>query len=131
MTGIVIVAHTPLGGALMDCAQHVLGALSGVSVHDVMPDDMPDDIAPEVLAAIMHADTGDGVLVLTDLVGATPANIAKRAVADAQSQGISCCVVAGLNTPMLLRAVTNRDLPLAAMREKALAGGVQGCLRVD
>ena len=131
MTGLVIVAHTPLGGALLDCAAHVLGNVSGVTVHDILPDDMPDDLAPRVLADILRADQGEGVLVLTDLVGATPANIAKRAVTDAQSQGVSCCVVAGLNTSMLLRAVTNRNLPLAAMREKALAGGMQGCLRVD
>ena len=58
----------------------------------------------------------------TDLIGATPANIAKRAVADAQAQGIQCCVLAGLNTPMLLRALTYRNLPLAETREKALAG---------
>lgn len=131
MTGIVIVVHTPLGGALLDCASHVLGKLDGIVVHDVQPDDMPDDIAPRVLADILRADQGDGVLVLTDLVGATPANIAKRAVADARSQGVSCCVVAGLNTPMLLRAATNRNLSLADIREKALAGGMQGCLRVD
>jgi len=131
MTGIVIVVHTPLGGALLNCASHVLGKVDGIAVHDILPDDMPDDVAPRVLADILRADRGDGVLVLTDLVGATPANIAKRAVADAQSQGVSCCVVAGLNTPMLLRAVTNRDLSLSDIREKALAGGMQGCLRVD
>lgn len=131
MTGIVIVVHTPLGGALLNCASHVLGKVDGIAVHDILPDDMPDDIAPLVLADILRADRGDGVLVLTDLVGATPANIAKRAVADAQSQGVSCCVVAGLNTPMLLRAVTNRNLSLSDIREKALAGGMQGCLRVD
>lgn len=131
MTGIVIVVHTPLGGALLNCAAHVLGTVDGVAVHDILPDDKPDDLAPRVLADILHADRGEGVLVLTDLIGATPANIAKRAVADAQSQGVSCCVVAGLNTPMLLRAVTNRDLSLADIREKALAGGMQGCLRVD
>ena len=131
MTGIVIVVHTPLGGALLNCASHVLGKLDDIAVHDVQPDDMPDDVAPLVLADILRADHGDGVLVLTDLVGATPANIAKRAVADAQSQGVSCCVVAGLNTPMLLRAATNRNLSLADIREKALAGGMQGCLRVD
>jgi len=92
---------------------------------------MPEDIAPLVLADILRADRGAGVLVLTDLVGATPANIAKRAVEQARAEGVSCSLVAGVNTPMLLRAVTNRDLSLSDIREKALAGGVQGCLRVD
>lgn len=131
MSGIVIVVHTPMGGALLNCATHVLGEVKGIAVHDVLPDDMPEDAAPLVLADILRADRGAGVLVLTDLVGATPANIAKRAVADARAMGVSCSLVAGVNTPMLLRAVTNRDLSLSDICEKALAGGVQGCLRVD
>ncbi|MDQ2138320.1 PTS sugar transporter subunit IIA [Alcaligenaceae bacterium A4P071] len=131
MIGIVIVVHTPLGGALLNCASHVLGQVEDVSVHDILPDDKPDDLAPQVLRDILEADHGEGVLVLTDLVGATPANIAKRAVAEAQASGVPCCVVAGLNTPMLLRALTYRDQPLSEMREKALSGGMQGVLRVD
>jgi len=131
MIGIVIVVHTPLGGALLNCASHVLGQVEDVSVHDILPDDKPDALAPQVLRDILQADHGDGVLVLTDLVGATPANIAKRAVAEAQASGVPCCVVAGLNTPMLLRALTYRDQPLSEMREKALSGGMQGVLRVD
>ena len=51
-------------------------------------------------------------------------------MADAQAQGIQCCVLAGLNTPMLLRALTYRNLPLAETREKRWRG-VQGVLRVD
>ncbi len=70
-------------------------------------------------------------LLKRQLRDATPANIAKRAVAQAQTEGLTCCVLAGLNTPMLLRALTYRGLSLAETREKALAGGVQGCLRVD
>jgi PTS system mannose-specific IIA component len=131
MTGIVIVVHAPLGGALLDCVSHVLGPIQDVVVHDVEADDMPDDVTPQVLRDILRADRGAGVLVMTDLVGATPANIAKRAVADAQAQGVPCCVVAGLNTPMLLRALTYRGCNLAQTREKALAGGVEGVLRVD
>lgn len=131
-TGIVIVVHAPLGIAMRECASHVMGNLDGMlAVHDIQPEDRPDDLAPVVLRDILEQEHGGGVLVLTDLIGATPANIAKRAVADAQTQGIPCCVLAGLNTPMLLRALTYRHLPLAGTREKALAGGVQGVLRVD
>ncbi|CPK24210.1 PTS system IIa component [Bordetella pertussis] len=132
MTGIVIVVHAPLGSAMRESVAHVLGdATEALAVHDIHPEDLPDDAAPRVLADILRVDQGQGVLVLTDLIGSTPANIAKRAVADAQAQGIQCCVLAGLNTPMLLRALTYRNLSLAETREKALAGGVQGCLRVD
>ncbi|AZY48802.1 PTS sugar transporter subunit IIA [Bordetella avium] len=132
MTGIVIVVHAPLGTAMRESVRHVLGDITDVlAVHDIEPEDLPDDLAPQVLQDILRVSKGQGVLVLTDLIGATPANIAKRAVADAQSQGLQCCVLAGLNTPMLLRALTYRNLSLAETREKALAGGVQGCLRVD
>lgn len=131
-TGIVIVVHAPLGAALKNCASHVLGDIEGlVAVHDIQADDMPDNLAPLVLRDILRSDQGAGVLVLTDLIGATPANIAKRAVADAQAQGIQCCVLAGINTPMLLRALSYCQLPLAKMCEKAQEGGVEGVLRVD
>jgi len=132
MTGIVIVVHAPLGEAMREFAIHVLGEAGGqMSVHDIQPDDMPEDQVPALLRDIRAADEGQGVLVLTDLIGATPANIAKLAVAEAQALGTQCCVVAGLNTSMLLRALTSRDQGLAQARAKALAGGVQGCLQVD
>lgn len=132
MTGIVVVVHAPLGEAMREFAIHVLGeAGSKMAVHDIQADDMPEDMAPIVMRDIRAADTGQGVLVLTDLIGATPANIAKRAVSEAQALGTQCCVVAGLNTSMLLRALTTRDQGLAETRSKALAGGVQGCLQVD
>ena len=99
-----------------------MGNLDGMlAIHDIQPEDLPDDLAPAVLG---HPGPGAGrrrVLVLTDLIGATPANIAKRAVADAQAQGIQCCVLAGL-TPMLLRALTYCNLPLAETREKRWPG---------
>ena len=120
-TGIVIVVHAPLGAAMRDCASHVMGNLDGMlAIHDIQPEDLPDDLAPAVLKDILDQELGGGVLVLTDLISATPANIAKRAVADAQAQGIQCCVLAGLNTPML-RADLSQS---AAGRDarKALAG---------
>ena len=131
MTGIVIVVHHPLGAALLDCAAHVMGQVAEVAVHDIRADDMPDACTPRVVDDILRLGQDGGVLVLTDLVGATPANIAKRAVLEAQAQGVQCAVLAGLNTAMLLRALTYRNLPLSETREKALAGGVQGVLRVD
>ncbi|AUL46825.1 PTS mannose transporter subunit IIA [Bordetella trematum] len=132
MTGIVIVVHAPLGSAMRESVRHVLGEATDVlAVHDIEPQDMPDDLAPVVLKDVLRVDRGQGVLVLTDLIGATPANIAKRAVADARALGVQCCLLAGLNTPMLMRALTYRNMSLAEAREKALAGGVQGCLRVD
>lgn len=133
MTGIVIVVHSPLGEAMHEMARHVLGdsVADSLAVHDIEPDDKPEDQVPAVLRDIERVERGNGVLVLTDLIGATPANIARRAVTQAHEEGLNCCLLAGLNTPMLLRALTYRNLSLAETREKALAGGVQGCLQVD
>ena len=132
MTGIVLVVHAPLGDAMREFAVHVLGdAGNEMAIHDVQADDMPEAVAPNVVRDIRAADTGNGVLVLTDLVGATPANIAKLAVNEAQALGTRCCVVAGLNTSMLLRALTSRSEGLDEVKAKALMGGVQGCLQVD
>ena len=79
MTTGVIVVHAPLGAAMRDCASHVMGNLDGMlAIHDIQPEDLPDDLAPAVLKDILDQELGGGVLVLTDLIGATPANIAKR-----------------------------------------------------
>src|SRR5690606_9045464 len=66
MTGIVVVAHAPLGEAMREFAMHVLGESGNLmAVHDVQPDDMPEDVVPAVLHDIRAADRGKGVLVLT------------------------------------------------------------------
>src|SRR5690606_14858333 len=63
MTGIVIVVHAPLGDAMREFAEHVLGEAAGqMAVHDIQPDETPDDRAPAVLRDILAADSGAGVL---------------------------------------------------------------------
>jgi PTS system ascorbate-specific IIA component len=134
MTGILLVTHRPLGSALIQGVQHFAASVKEVMAHDIGAQDMPDRKIPAVLADIFQcgqaAGKSAGVLVLTDLVGATPANIAKRAVLAAQAQGIPCAILAGLNIPMLLRALAYRHLSLFETREKALEGGTQGVLYV-
>lgn len=109
MTGIVIVVHAPLGTAMRESVRHVLGDTTDVlAVHDILPEDLPDDLVPQVLQDILRVNKGQGVLVLTDLIGATPANIAKRAVADAQASGVQCCVLAG---PEYAHVAARPDIP--------------------
>ena len=71
-------------------------------------------------------DGGDGVLVLTDIYGATPCNIAMRLLEKGRVEGLS-----GVNLPMLIRALTYRNEPLAAAVEKALSGGVEGVVHMN
>jgi PTS system ascorbate-specific IIA component len=94
-------------------------------VFDVLPDS--DTAANVALARTMlrEIDTGSGVLVLTDAFGASPGNTAAQLAEPGR-----VAVIAGVNLPMLLRALCYRDGALAEAAEKALAGGTQGVMQV-
>lgn len=122
MIGILIVSHGAFGEALIHCASHVLGKRPlrvrqvGVTVHDD-----PDLIFPVAQDLIRQLDEGQGVLVLTDMVGATPSNIASRLrIADKVE------VLSGASLPMLVRALTYRNENLATVVAKAISGGHDG-----
>jgi mannose PTS system EIIA component len=126
MIGILIVSHGAFGESLIHSASHVLGKRPlylrqlGVTVHDD-----PDSILPVAEDLIRFLDQGAGVLVLTDIYGATPSNIACRLLRPGRVEGL-----AGVNLPMLIRAITYRDEPLLTMRDKALEGAAEGVLRM-
>lgn len=127
MVGILIVAHGAFGEALLHGASHVLGRRPlhvrqlGVTVHDD-----PEAILPQALELTRQLDRGDGVLVLTDILGATPSNIATRLLRPGRIEGVS-----GASLPMLIRALTYRDESLDAVVEKALSGGRAGVARLN
>ena len=126
MVGILIVAHGAFGEALIHCASHVLGKRPlrvrqvGITVHDD-----PDAILPQAQELVRQLDEGDGVLVLTDMLGATPSNIAARLAVPGKVE-----IVAGVNLPMLVRALTYRAQPLATVVAKAISGGCEGVLHL-
>lgn len=127
MVGILIVAHGTFGEALIHCASHVLGkrplavAQLGVTVHD-----NPDALLPHAQALVAGLDKGEGVLVLTDILGATPANLATRLLKPGRVEGL-----AGVSLPMLIRALTYRNEPLATVVVKASSGGIEGVARLS
>jgi PTS system ascorbate-specific IIA component len=126
MIGILIVAHGAFGEALIHSASHVLGKRPlrvrqvGITVHDD-----PEAILPQARDLVRQLDEGDGVLVLTDIYGATPGNIALRLLKPGAVEGIS-----GVNLPMLIRALTYREQGLASAVEKALSGGTEGVVHM-
>jgi PTS system ascorbate-specific IIA component len=126
MVGILIVSHGAFGESLIHCASHVLGRRPlyvrqlGVTVHDD-----PEEILPVAEDLIRFLDQGKGVLVLTDIYGATPANIATRLLVPGRVEGI-----AGVNLPMLIRALTYRAETLETVLAKALSGGTEGVTRM-
>ena len=126
MVGILLVSHGAFGESLIHCASHVLGKRPlylrqvGVTVHDD-----PDAIIPVVEDLIRFLDQGAGVVVMTDIFGATPSNIAMRVLQPGKVEGI-----AGVNLPMLIRALTYRDEGLDVVIQKALSGGSEGVMRM-
>ena len=126
MIGILIVSHGAFGESLIHSASHVLGKRPlflrqvGVTVHDD-----PEAILPVAEDLIRFLDQGQGVLVLTDIYGATPSNIAAKVLKPGRVEGI-----AGVNLPMLIRALTYREEPLEAVLEKALTGATEGVRRM-
>lgn len=127
MVGILIVAHGTLGESLIHCASHVLGQRpSHIAGIGVTVQDDPDAMLPRAREALKQLDQGDGVLILADICGATPCNLARRLA----SPGKAECV-AGVNLPMLVRALTYRNEALATVVEKALSGGREGVMTMD
>ena len=124
MIGILIIAHGNLGDSLIHCASHVMGerpgqlARIGVEMHDD-----PVQLFPQAAELVRELDSGDGVLVLSDMYGATPCNLACRLMQSGRVEG-----VAGVNLPMLVRALTYRNEPLEVLVEKAVAGGCGGVI---
>jgi PTS system ascorbate-specific IIA component len=124
MIGILIVAHGALGESLIQCATHVMGSRPvlleqfGIDMHDD-----PATLLPVMQKVVRDLDEGDGVLILSDIYGATPCNIVSKLVKQNSVEGI-----AGVNLPMLVRALTYRNGDLTKLAEKALSGGQEGVI---
>ncbi len=124
-TGILIIAHAPLASALRECVLHVYPeTASGVLALDVLPND-PPDISRQAAVDLLEQLSAPNVLVLTDVFGATPCNVAQKVV-----DGVRAKLVAGVNLPMLLRTVNYRHEPLDVLVARALSGGAQCIMQV-
>lgn len=121
MVGILLITHNSLGESLIDCARHVTGrAPAGVASVGITPDEDLTHAFSRAIQAVAQLDRGDGVLVLTDVYGATPANIAKSLLMPGRVEGI-----AGVNLPMLVRALSHRNEPLASVAARALSAAIE------
>lgn len=125
MTGIVLVAHAPVASAMLSFVVHVLGQTPDhVVAIDILPDADLQQSRRQLQQAFEMVDQGCGVLVLADLFGATPCNLAMQ-VASGYA-GSACSLISGLNAPMLLRTLTYREQDLQTLSEKAVLGGRNG-----
>lgn len=123
--GILLITHNHLGADLIDTARGMLSETPlAVANLPVSPASDPDEVLEHARKLCSQLDSGGGILVLTDMFGSTPSNIACRLCDDSHQIRI----LAGLNLPMLIRIFNYPTLDLDALKEKALSGGHDGVL---
>jgi mannose PTS system EIIA component len=124
MARLLLIAHAPLASALAEVARHTFpDCASLVRALDVPPDMPPQEVHAKALAMLAEAPPVE-TLILTDVFGATPCNVAQR-LAD----GVMVRVVAGVNVPMLWRTLCYAAEPLDALVSRALDGAAQGIMQ--
>lgn len=126
MIGILLITHGTLGESLIHCASHVLNKRPPrLKQLSITAQDDPFNLLPQARTLVKELDDGDGVLILTDMYGGSPANIGAKLIAPGRVEG-----VAGVNLPMLIRVLTYRDKPLQTIVTKAVSGGCDGVVRM-
>ncbi|AWI79605.1 MAG: PTS fructose transporter subunit IIA [Betaproteobacteria bacterium HGW-Betaproteobacteria-13] len=126
MIGIFLITHATLGESLIQCACHVLNKRPANIIQlGVSAQDDPLDLLPTARQMVSWADSGRGVVILTDIYGATPSNIATKLLKPGVVEG-----VAGVNLPMLLRVLTYREKDLSTLIQRAISGGCEGVMHM-
>jgi len=126
MIGILIISHGTLGESLIHCASHVLNKRPPrLKQLGITAQDDPTLLLPQARTLVKELDAGDGVLILTDIYGGTPSNMAAKLVMPDKIEA-----VAGVSLPMLIRVLNYRDRTLQVIVTKAISGGCEGVLRV-
>jgi PTS system ascorbate-specific IIA component len=130
MAGIIIVAHTPLASALLEFVEHIYGQVpEHIFAVNVPPHEDSKITLNKLQELVDTLHSENEVLVITDIMGATPSNVASRLM-NKSNHGRDIQVLTGVNLPMLLRAVSHRHEPLSEIVEKSLQGGQQGVMRI-
>lgn len=119
MIGVVLFTHGCVASALHDTAETILGPLSSFAAVDLPPDSTRETAWAALDQAVRSADKGEGVLLLVDMFGGTPSNLALARLAEQDAE-----VLTGVNLAMVLRAARRRaELPLASLAQDVLAYG--------
>ena len=127
MIGVLLIAHDTLPDSLVKAVTHVLGATPPqLDTLSVKATDDPFDLLPGARAIVDRLDIGDGVLIFSDIYGATPCNLACKLLVPGRIEG-----VAGVNLPMLVRAFTYRSRGMDTLMKKAVTGGCEGVLHIE
>jgi PTS system mannose-specific IIA component len=127
MIGILLITHGELGKSLIECATHVLGDkplfLESLSIEN---DCTHESMFKQISERINLLDQGDGVLILTDIFGATPCNIITKIIKPGKVSAI-----AGVNLSMLIRTISYRNEPFDSLISKAIQGAQDGIIHIQ
>jgi PTS system ascorbate-specific IIA component len=131
MIGVLIVTHGEIGTSLLESASQILGRRPAqVCTLSVWRQDDPDDLVLRAREMMEQIDAGDGVLILTDIFGATPGNVVSKLLQDGRIEGVS-----GVSLPMLLRVLTGRNgsnpATLDVLVQRAMTGGAEGLVHMN
>jgi len=127
MIGILIIAHDTLPESLVKAVTHVLGPRPPqFETLSVSASDDPLNLLPAARECVRALDTGEGVLIFSDIYGATPCNLAGKLLVPGRVE-----VIAGVNLPMLVRAFTYRSKGMDTLIKKAISGGRDGVLHIE
>jgi PTS system mannose-specific IIA component len=118
LIGIVIVAHGGLAQEYLAAVEHVVGRQAGIVAIGIEPDHDRSEKQTEICAAADAVDTGDGVVVVTDMFGGSPSNLSLKACAPSDRR-----IIYGANLPMLVKLAKSRGKPLEVAVASALAAG--------
>jgi len=129
--GVLIVTHGEIGRSLLDSASQILGGVPAQACTlSVWRQDDPDDLVLRAREMMDQIDAGDGVLILTDIFGATPGNVVSKLLQDGRVEGVS-----GVSLPMLLRVLTGRNggnpVGLGVLVQRAMSGGAEGLVHMN
>lgn len=118
MIGLVLVTHGRLAVEFVEALEHVVGPQENVTAICIGPEDDMEQRRQDILDAVEAADEGDGVVLLTDMFGGTPSNLALGAIS-----GPDIEVICGANLPLLVKLAKMRDRPIAQAVKAALESG--------
>ena len=126
MIGILLITHGTLGEALVQCVSHVMNRRPAQLMQlGISGQDDPLDALPLARRLVELVDSGSGVLILTDILGATPANTAAKLLEPGRIEGVT-----GVNVPMQLRVITYRERSIEVLVKKAVAGACEGVVHM-
>ncbi len=106
MVGVLVISHSPLAEALITTVQSIVGKTERMGGVSVWPEDSPKELKDKIRKKVREVDDGDGVLILTDMLGGTPTNLSFASLEKSEREKIA--VVTGVNIPMLLTLLSYR-----------------------